>query len=285
MARHFAHILNAVRVGPQSDLYQAQPITFEAMRQARDASSDIQISFYGACFPEDRDYLPDYFIPTRDLDRSILDCGTFVQPRKLPLLTDIFQRLSECPPSDYVIFTNSDITPLPFFYRTINAWIEQGVDAMVINRRTIPEGDYTPLDLPLIYAQTGQPHLGWDCFVFPWAMLEKMTLGLGCLGAPRIGLILISNLIHLARNFREWTDCHLTAHIGDAGAWKASPRVDYREHNTVEFLKALHEMVPDGDIVSLKSPLGDFLRNLYRTRYTGLKDLMDRIFATSPHGT
>ncbi|AGW15247.1 hypothetical protein [Megalodesulfovibrio gigas] len=284
MARRYAHILNAVRVGPQSDLYQAQPLAFEAMRQARDASTDLTVHFYGACFPEDRDILPDYFAPTRDLERSVLDCGTFCSPRKLPLLVDVLQRLNDFPPSDYVIFTNADIIPLPFFYKAIDAWIEMGLDAMVINRRTVPDGKYGVQDLPRIFAEVGQPHLGWDCFVFPWAMLPRLLLGRGCLGAPRIGLIFMANLIHHATRFHEWTNVHLTAHVGDAGQWKQSPCLDYREHNTLEFLEVLRGLIPGGDLAAWQGPLGDFCRTLYRTRYAGLKDLMDRLFPTPPDG-
>ena len=277
MKRRYAHIINAVRVGQESDLSQAQPIAFEAMRQAREFCHDSEVDFYGACFPEDRDYLPDFFIPTRDLERSVLDCGAFVNQRKLPILGDIFQRVGESSQADYIIYTNSDIIPLPSFYSVVDQCVRDGIDSMVINRRTIPAGPYTPQDLPIVCAQVGQTHLGWDCFVFPRAMLSQMSLGLGCIGAPRIGMILIANLLHLSSNFREWQNWHVTVHIGDAGAWIVSPCLEYREHNTLELLSVLKKLLGEGCVLTHQGPLGDFFRELYRTRSVGLKDLFDRL--------
>ncbi len=67
----------------------------------------------------------------------MLDCGRFAVPRKLPLIKDILGRLYDASDAEYFIYTNVNIGLMPNFYVAVNAIIESGYDAFVINRRTI----------------------------------------------------------------------------------------------------------------------------------------------------
>jgi len=93
--RKIAHIINPVIVKESSDLFIAQPITFETMRIAQEfARGHVDVALYSAQYPEDRPIIPEWFQMTPDLDRSILNIGSFHAKRKLPLVKDYYS--SEC---------------------------------------------------------------------------------------------------------------------------------------------------------------------------------------------
>ena len=85
--RKIAHIINPFNANPSSDLSTAQPITFESMRRAKEKAKDlVEVELWSAQYLEDRNMIPEGFHATRDLDRSVLDLGTFEKPLKLPLI-------------------------------------------------------------------------------------------------------------------------------------------------------------------------------------------------------
>ena len=93
--------------------------------------------------------IPDGFVRTADLERSVMDVGTFETYRRLPLLTDLLARAHESSEADWLIFTNVDISPMPYFYVAVSEWLARGHDALVINRRTI-SGEWGEVDdIPL----------------------------------------------------------------------------------------------------------------------------------------
>ena len=109
--RTLAHIVNPVAIGETSDLFVAQPITFESMRLAREfARGTVDVSLHTAQFAEDHAIIPDYLACTPDLTRSVLDCGNFQVKRKLPLIKDILGRLYDASDAEYFIYTNVDIS-------------------------------------------------------------------------------------------------------------------------------------------------------------------------------
>jgi hypothetical protein len=230
-----AHIINPVAVSPSSNLFVAQPITFETMRIARAfAQGTVNVELFSAQYAEDRSIIPDNFQITPDLDRSILDVGVFQKSRKLPLIKDILDRLYAATDAEYLIYSNVDIAVMPSFYGTIASLIQQGYDALIINRRNIPETYQFLQEIPLMYAEVGSNHGGHDCFVFRREVYPKYDLGLGCIGAQRIGKILLFNLIVHAQKFYEFRDFHLTFHIGNDRVWKAPELTDYYDHNEGE---------------------------------------------------
>lgn len=238
-----AHIINPVLVNDTSDLFIAQPITFETMKIAHDfASENVDMTLLSAQYTEDRTLLPKWILPTDDLKRSVLDVSAFKVRRKLPLIKDILDRLYETTSAEYLVYTNVDISLMPYFYTAINKIIDSGYDAFVINRRTI-SGKYKKNDeIPLMYAEAGEPHIGHDCFVFRRDMYPHFKLGAVCIGINWVGRVLIYNMVCHAYNFKEFKDMHLTFHIGNDKVWRDERYSDYVMHNKNETLKVLSEL-------------------------------------------
>jgi hypothetical protein len=273
----FAHIINPVAIDETSDLFVAQPITFEAMRVAKEYAKDsVTVELYTTQYPEDHSIVPDYFRKTPDLARSVMDIGEFIQKRRLPILKDILDSLYNACDAEYFIYTNVDIGLKPEFYVTVKEFVDAGYDAFVINRRTIPNKYKEVAELPLMYSEKGLPHGGWDCFVFRRDAYPRYELGLGCLGAARIGLILISNLICFSRNFREFKNEHLTFHIGNEGAHIGPALHDFKIHNTKELIKVLEELDNVMNVYDRSTPLGKLLFELKQSRVS-LRDFFDAL--------
>jgi tetratricopeptide (TPR) repeat protein len=258
-----AHIINPVRTSTLSDLYTAQPITFESMcRAQKNTGNELELSLYVACYPEDESLVPGYFTITRPLDRSVLDVGSFLKKRKLPLLKDILDRLYEASDADYFIYTNIDIALMPYFYTAVKKFIELGYNAFVINRRTISLNFTKPDYLPLMYSQAGEKHPGYDCFVFRRDIYPRYKLGNACIGINWIGRVLIANLMCYTTNFKEFKDEHLTFHIGNDKSWKREEFNDYRLHNELECYKILKALEKETGSFNRDNPPGSFLSEL-----------------------
>lgn len=226
----FAHIVNPVKANKNSDLFIAQPITFETMRIAKEfCKDDVSVELFSAQYKDDLDRVPAWLSPTPDLDRSVLDFGNFVIKRKLPLLKDILERLYQNSTGQYLIYTNVDISLQPNFYRALAEIIERGYDAFMVNRRTIPDLYSKTSELPLMFKEKGNRHPGLDCFVFRRELFPSFYLGTSCIGAVHIGLIVALNCTAHAKQFRIFQDLHLTFHIGDGRVWKKTP--NYSLHN------------------------------------------------------
>lgn len=241
-----AHIVNPVNVPESSDLFFAQPITFETMRRARSTARNlVDVALLTAQFPEDRPFVPDDFVATPDLERSALDLGEFKVPRKLPLVRDILDRLYEhTPHADFLIYTNVDIGLMPHFYTAIERYIDQGLDALVINRRTI-SSEHRGIDaIPLMYAQVGKPHSGYDCFVFRRDLYPRFVLGDVFIGAPHVGKVLRINLLCNADGFKRFKNLHLTFHLGNDQIWRSDRYDDYAQRNLAEFEQILSHYGP-----------------------------------------
>ncbi len=278
-----AHILNPVLVDSSSDLYVAQPITFETMRIARDfCAGQVHVEFFSAQYAEDHVVVPDGFQPTLDLERSVLDVGNFQQRRKLPLLADILDRLYEATDAEYLIYTNVDIALMPNFYLAVDQIIDSGYDGFVINRRVISDRYHDTSQIPAMYAEIGEPHRGWDCFVFRRDAYPKYRLGTVCVGAPRVDLALIANVVAFSQRFGVFKDLHLTFHIGSELAWRHRAYSDYAEHNTREVLRLLAELERDVGPFERSSPPGAFL--FKRQRLGRLYELWVR-YVRLPMGT
>lgn len=260
-----AHIINPVKVDKSSDLHTAQPVAFESMRQAQAmAKGNTAVELYSAQFSDDRSIVPPWITPTKNLDRSILDIGSFQKQRKLPLIKDILNRLYEISNAEFFIYTNVDIALMPHFYTTVAQLISSGIDGMVINRRTIDKSPSDPAQLPLMWAQVGEKHPGYDCFIFRRDDYPQFDLGNACIGANWIGRVLLANVHAHATNFRIFEDFHLTFHLGDDRSWKIPQFSDYDEHNQDELLRILTKFRKEGrfkDRPLIEAFLHEILRN------------------------
>ena len=168
-----AHIINPVKVKEKSDLFFAQPITFETMIRAKNQSANSNhIQLITTQLDEDKSIIPAEFQILSNLEKSVLDVNPQLKNRKLPLIKDILEKIKEIEKPDFVIFTNMDIAVMPFFYDAVFEYLKKGHDALVINRRRIPAVYKSIDELPLMYAQLGKSHPGFDCFVIKTELLE-----------------------------------------------------------------------------------------------------------------
>jgi hypothetical protein len=254
-----AHIVNPVAAAPDTRFYFIQQITFRSMLTAQNLADDQQVHLLSSQYPEDRSMLFPGFEPTPDLIRSVLDVAEFQIPRKLPILQDILDQAHQHSTAPYVIYTNVDIGLQPNFYRAVASFIDQGYDSFVINRRAISDHDISPSQLDEIYADAGKPHRGWDCFVFPRSWIPDFRLGTICIGAPLVGLALLSNLIALSENFKEFRNEHLTFHLGDDKTWNRKSFSDYRKHNYTQLILQLEQLTKIYGDFSPSSPPTRFL--------------------------
>ena len=92
-----------------------------------------------------------------------------------------------------------------------------------------------------MYAEIGEKHQGWDCFVFHQSLYPRFRLGTACIGSGWIGRVMITNLAALAKKFEIFSELHATFHIGNEKAWQAPQWDDYREHNKNECRTILTE--------------------------------------------
>jgi len=241
----FAHIINPVKVERSSDLYIAQPITFETMRIARVfCRQEIDVTQMTTQYPEDRDMIPGHFEITPDLDRSILEIKKFKIPRKLPLIKDILDRLYSQATDEhrYLIYTNPDIALMPYFYQAVSKFIQQDHDAFVIDRRTISDRYSAVDEIPLMYAEIGDSHRGYDCFVFKREVYPRFKLGNICIGTAWVGRALLANMVTYSSHFKEFRNIHLTFHIGDSQTWRNEDYADYSRENRHEYLKIFQQL-------------------------------------------
>lgn len=237
-----AHIINPVIADKTSDLFIAQPITFETMKASKEFSTKVNVHLYAIQdYRETPITLPEGFIKTPYLERSIADIKTFKQKRNLPLIKDILDSLYESSNAEYMIYTNVDIALQPHFYNTVSHIIQQGYDAFIINRRTIPAKYKTIAEIPKMLAEIGEKHKGWDCFIFLRSLYPRFQLGDTIIGTGWFGRAMITNMACFARQFNVFEDLHLTFHIGNEKAWKNPQWEDYIKHNKNECRRILEK--------------------------------------------
>lgn len=233
------HIVNPVKLPPSSDLYVAQPITFESMRLAKAfAKETVKVSLASVQYEEDKEIIPNYITQIANLERSILDLANFQKKRKLPLIQDIINAaIQEYPDSDYYIYTNVDISLMPHFYVSINQLLQEKGLSIAINRQTITDKYKKITDMPLLYTQIGKPHEGIDCFVFSNKVAKKMQFFNSFIGSGPVGMAFAINLIGLSDQFLWLEKSDLTFHLGDDKKWQNSSLQDYSVYNYEEVIK------------------------------------------------
>jgi hypothetical protein len=261
LIRTFAHIVNPVRVRPSSDLFHAQPLTFESLRRSRAralAAGHPDVRLFTAQYPEDHP-IPEGFEPTPDLDRSSRDLGRFIRPRRLPLFGDILARLYRASEAENLIYTNVDIAVHGDFYLELDRLVAGGLRSFVINRRTVRVPDGGPCDLDWLTAQPGEDHPGFDCFIFQRSLLDGVDFHDLLIGTTGIGKTVVGVLSSLDPGFRILDDLHLTFHLNDDAPWRDPMVADYRVHNARQAVLILREV---RDRTGVLSPLaGEYLHH------------------------
>jgi hypothetical protein len=119
-----------------------------------------------------------------------------------------------------------------------------GFDSFIINRRSISKAHTTIEDIPLMFAEVGQSHMGYDCFVFKREDYERFNLGLTCVGAPYVGQVLLINQALTSHGFQVFHDQHVTFHLGNDRVWSSRRFRDYALYNQREFKKIMDAQTP-----------------------------------------
>lgn len=232
----FSHIINPVIVNQESDLFKAQPITFESMKNAKTYAQiqGLYIEQLAVSYIEDRSIIPKFIKNVGTLERSILDFSTFEKPKKLPLLIDILRHLYNNGNSEYLIYTNVDIALMPHFYVTLHKVMSEGYDAVTICRRTLSDSYKGVEDLEYMYADIGEDHPGTDCFVIKRELFEKFDLQNIAIGCQYVALALRVNIFAFAKNIKEFKKLHMTFHIGDDRSWNSLDDMGQHNENALE---------------------------------------------------
>lgn len=238
MRLHFAHIVNPYSTA-NGELDSIQRLTLTMMRRAA-ASTKHEVKLLTAQFSSDRHLIPDGFSPTYDLDRALPE--VLHQQKsipRLPLLADILERAVENTDAEYIIYSNMDIVPVPEFYGGVAALIEKNkCDALIINRRRVDPSLVSDPDL--FIAETGEPHPGYDCFIFHRSLLSSLTLGQVCVGSPGIGFMFAHNLFLFANKCVVSANKHLTLHAGFeiVQKWKGKEAMAFQMKEIRKFINA-----------------------------------------------
>lgn len=245
MQLSFCHIVNPVKVGPSSDLFMAQPITFESMKAAKKKAitqdEQIKIQLVACGYPEDFEIFPDQFDHKHTLKDTIQDLDRFQDGKKLPFISEILQIGNDQKEVDYVIYTNVDIGLYPDFYLQLRDLIAKGFDAICINRNTLPNGDFSATNLERLYTLPMQAHEGIDCFVMHRELIDRFKLGDSITGTGPVGLIIAANLLSVAKQFHWSRTDRFTFHIGDDKSWlgKGLKRDSLLYFNNEQLLKTV----------------------------------------------
>jgi hypothetical protein len=236
-----AHIINPF-IGSEEHK-NIQNITFESLRRAQADANNCEVEIVAVYYKEDEACLPDFITKRAVLEKSVLDYNSNLKERKLPTLKDILEQGAKAVQADYLVYSNIDIGVQPNFYQSIPEFVNQGYDAFVINRRRI-SAKYTSVDqLNQIYAEAGEIHNGYDCFVFKQSLMSQFNLGNVCVGIPHVGNSLFFNLMCFADNLKLFTDKNLTFHIGFEliRNWGSAPFIN---HNKTEYNQVIKTLKP-----------------------------------------
>lgn len=244
----FAHLINTVGKNDNAALQKVQELTVRTMLAAAEKlPSHVSVQFLSAQFADARGALPPQFRYTDDLKISAADKAELGTKLRLPVLREIISRFKEAPDATHYVFTNLDICLMPYFYGAVAEYVSEGHDAVIINRRRITATLMNTQNLELLYAEAGETHTGYDCFVFSRELLEKLVLRDIFIGVPPAGNDLFYNLMAFAKNPALLTEKHLTFHVG-MDLVKPWGNAALHRHNRRGFMTLLRELKPHFDI-------------------------------------
>ncbi len=239
----FVHMVNLY----PEDGDGVQASTVASMLRARSAYPG-DVTLVNVQSGDDINLTPKGFQRAPDLSRTVADVVDFQVARPLPLLFDILENgATGAPPDAYLIYTNADICLRPAFYAGLAELIARGFDAIVVNRRTVGAHFADQPDATLLAAETGENHLGYDCFVFKRSLLARFERNEACLGMAGVGMALLYNLVAHARQMLILTNVAMTYHFGNDVDWQDDRYVALREHNYQQFLNSFRTLLNQPD--------------------------------------
>lgn len=213
-----AHILNPINAHNRPELAYIQGITFLSLQKALAYNKEGKVQIYSTQYPEDHKSIPNFVKKLPDLKRSVLDVNPKLNKRKLPLIADILTIAHQELHADYIIYTNIDIAVKPHFYAYVQKKIQEGHDAIVINRRRIAwqkkKAYNLEEDILEYFGAIGKSHPGFDCFVFKKELIQKFILGNICIGISFLETSIIHNIAAFAEKPIYVFDQDITFHLG-----------------------------------------------------------------------
>ncbi len=239
----FTHLINPVTATESKSLYEVQNFTFDSILAAKKYASEKGIKVQNLmCFSQtNSEPIPTEFEVLKPVNRL---SSSFVSTnKKVPFFNDLLNALNDNSQGDYLIYTNLDICLMPNFYTSVKTLIDEGHDAIIINRRVIAAAHLQHGKLERMYADLGKVHTGYDTFIFKKELFKKFILADICVGVPPVGNDLFYNLFVFAENPVLETEMHLTFHIGEdlIKKWGDKPLLN---HNKKEFKKILKQLGP-----------------------------------------
>lgn len=243
MNKRFSHIVNLVQRQENQSLWEIQQITLKSFENAvKESESEIAVEHIAVMSP-DVTHAPEGFRgKVVSLDRTVADVHDFERKRRLPVICDILEKGSAVAEHEYLIFSNTDIALMPVFYKAVSYYLDQGHDALIINRRRIP-AKLMKAPIEVMYAHAGYPHIGYDCFVFKKSLLKKFISTGICIGVPPAGNDLFYNIFTFAENPALLANQHMTFHIG-MDLYKEWGSEEYLKYNYSEFSQLLKALYP-----------------------------------------
>jgi hypothetical protein len=243
---------------PFAPLDQAQNVTWESMYRSQQdyilhSSHDgSSLTIYCAVLWMDVEILQRHNPPLcRPEHILVLNRSTHTEypnvspPIHYPFLQDILQLIPNTNDYDYLIFTNSDISVITYFYSLVATTIAtQKRDAFTVNRVTIPKeynnetlhsGHLSLIETQLL-KEVGEPHPGVDCFIMHKEIIQSIQLGHMFLGHPPWARMLMNILMtHMAFRYRTFESSYgWTYHLGNDKDWKNSTKNDRRNLTLAE---------------------------------------------------
>jgi hypothetical protein len=265
MSVTFAHIVNPYRAEKGSHAHRIQEVTLHALSDARGAARSCEAELLSVQFEGDNFPVPAGFRATPHLERSVCDLHSFSTKKHYPLIADVLQRAFDASDAEFIVYTNMDIIVQPYFFDGLRQLLRDGADALIINRRRIADTGQTAADLPLILAEVGRSHPGFDCFVMRRSLVPQLMLEGICAGVPFLEAALMYNLMAFAKDCRILEHLHLTTHLG---LEVMPPRdAEYHRYNQGRFNAILPKLKPH--LVGKKLPYSE-LGFIERTIKRGL---------------
>ncbi|WPP52617.1 hypothetical protein [Catalinimonas niigatensis] len=240
------HFFNPVVEVNNQQLLKAQEVTLSSISYAKQSfKGEAKICINPVFFSDEisKNMDSSCFDNVNTIDRSIKDIGKNRFSKKLPILGDLLVQALKNAKSeeDFLIYTNLDISLMPFFYDFVEDKIKSGQDGFIINRRTI--NNFENRTLSELFSVIGEKHPGFDCFVFKAALAKKFLTKEVCIGASWAGKVFYLNMLVLCSNFCVYRDEHLTFHLGDDRVWRSASYNEYARHNGTQVAEIIDEFI------------------------------------------
>jgi len=242
-----AHVINLFLRNGSLDETQHRTVT--TMQEAVAATAPgISVTPVAVPMVGEAAAMPDGFAVAEPLTRTARDLPEVESDRPLPLLFDILDRgIAEADRTgaEAIILTNADICPLPHFYTLAAELLGSGLDAVTINRRTVPFPS-AGLDAPgLLAAEYGESHPGFDCFIFRRALYDRFEPTQALIGAGMVMRSLLFNLAAVADRMAMLTTVHATYHLGDDKVWTSPAFARLEAHNVACATRLAEHLLAD----------------------------------------